>query len=318
MKRKTNIFAISIVALSLAFTGCTSYQYLGRSTDIEKKQITGAPVYCDLNIDFSKKIEVESEKQPTAELAKQNAYHKAITESNSDVLFSPVYRIKTVQGLFGAKSIATVTGYGAKYANPRQVTEVVKELKKIDTTDIRKFKNVFAGKQAFTNQSNNPLRSNSPASGNTGARFLKASTSFSSFDDEDITSMMWCLEYGKNISNRLSLAFQLGFAGTQTEGYGHYYYSDYLSHSYLLYGIKGAFSFIKGRKTNLYGGLGIVGVTDLDDNSSKNEKFGSDINARILISPFAGFSYNFSRGLGVFAETGSNKTPFSIGLKLNF
>jgi len=133
------------MSLTIAFlTSCNSYQYSYRTTDIQRS-IKSTPVVCEMKVDLTKKIECSSDKQISPNLAISNAYYKAITENNVDVIVDAVYKVKTQSKIlfFGGKSTATIVGYGAKYINSKPITSTLQELNKIDTTDVKKFNMIY-------------------------------------------------------------------------------------------------------------------------------------------------------------------------------
>ena len=137
------ILITSIVLLS----SCSSTNYTYRDNFIQDKPIITSEVVVDVKLDVNKKVESTSSKRKTVELAKNEAYYKAITENNIDVVVDPIFEVKTSDKIlfFGGRSTAKLKGFAGYYVNPRTKVEVIKELKLIDTLDIHKFNNIYMG-----------------------------------------------------------------------------------------------------------------------------------------------------------------------------
>jgi hypothetical protein len=80
-----------------------------------------------------------------------------LVDNNIDVVVDPIFEVTTSDKIlfFGGKSVAKLTGFGARYENPRNKLEAVKELKAIDTTDVEKFERLY-GKNDGSKSKNNP------------------------------------------------------------------------------------------------------------------------------------------------------------------
>lgn len=137
------ILISSIVLLS----SCSSTNYTYRDNFIQDKPVITSEVVVDVKLDVNKKVESTSSKRKTVELAKNEAYYKAITENNIDVVVDPIFEVKTSDKIlfFGGRSTAKLKGFAGYYVNPRTKVEVIKELKLIDTLDIHKFNNIYMG-----------------------------------------------------------------------------------------------------------------------------------------------------------------------------
>lgn len=81
------------------------------------------PTVVDVDVDFTKKIIVTSNKHPTQNSAVQEAYYRAVKENNIDILMDPIFEVETMWTLFGSRSRATVTGFAGYYKNPRTLTK---------------------------------------------------------------------------------------------------------------------------------------------------------------------------------------------------
>ncbi len=106
---------------------------------VDRNQVITNDVVVDVKVDVDKVVSATSTERETIALAKNEAYFKAITENNIDIVIDPIFEIKTV----GKKSIVKLTGYAGYYANPRTKTVAVKELQSINTEDLATFQRIF-------------------------------------------------------------------------------------------------------------------------------------------------------------------------------
>jgi len=127
----------------LASCSTTSHTY--RSSTIADKQVIAGQVIVDSKLDVKEKITSISSKRNSVGEAKDEAYYKAITENNIDVVVDPIFEVTTSDKIlfWGGKSIAKLTGFGATYVNPRTKVEAIKDLKSVDTTDVKKFNAIY-------------------------------------------------------------------------------------------------------------------------------------------------------------------------------
>lgn len=109
--------------------------------------VVATEVVVDVKVDLNKKIQSASSKRSSVELAKSEAYYKAITENNIDIVVDPIFEVRTSDKFlfFGGKSTAKLNGFAGYYINPRPKTEAIKELKVVDTLDIHKYNNIYLG-----------------------------------------------------------------------------------------------------------------------------------------------------------------------------
>ncbi len=134
------ILLSSLVCMVL-LASCSNEYYSHRSVNIQRKDLLVTPVVADLSVDLSKKVTVESGKKNTVDAAKDEAYYKAVTENNIDVLVDPIYDITTTPKIlfWGGKAKAKITGFGGKYTSVKKVNEAVNDYK-IDTSAVKNFK----------------------------------------------------------------------------------------------------------------------------------------------------------------------------------
>lgn len=139
---------IIILLFSVIFLGsCSTSKHTYRSNSIQDMPVVATEVVVDVKVDLNKKIQSASSKRSSVELAKSEAYYKAITENNIDIVVDPIFEVKTSDKFlfFGGKSIAKLNGFAGYYINPRPKTEAIKELKVVDTLDIHKYNNIYLG-----------------------------------------------------------------------------------------------------------------------------------------------------------------------------
>jgi hypothetical protein len=136
---KIKIFLM--IAIVLIGSSCSQKSYTYRSTTISNPNVLVTDLVVDIDTDFSKRIISNSTIRKTLKEAKDEAYYKAIVENNIDIVVDPIFEITH----FGKKFQVKLTGFGAKYTNPRTKIEAIKELKTVDTTDVRKYQMLYEG-----------------------------------------------------------------------------------------------------------------------------------------------------------------------------
>jgi hypothetical protein len=133
--KKVLFFAIVIVF----FSSCNVYKHTSRSTSIANNELITNNIVVDVKVEPSKIVTATSGVRESIELAKNEAYYKAITEKNIDIVVDPIFEISTI----GTKYTAKVTGYAGYYTNPRSKIEAVKELKEVKSVDITSFDKLY-------------------------------------------------------------------------------------------------------------------------------------------------------------------------------
>lgn len=157
LKNMKKIILFSIASLGLlSLNSCKSVGHTYRTVDVSKKNVIAQEVVVDVKLDVKNKISSTSSKRNSVDEAIDEAYYKAIVDNNIDVVVDPIFEVTTSDKIlfFGGKSVAKLTGFGARYENPRNKLEAVKELKTIDTTDVEKFERLY-GKNDGTKSKNN-------------------------------------------------------------------------------------------------------------------------------------------------------------------
>lgn len=135
---------LSFGALTL-LASCSTTSHSYRENSIADKNVIAGQVVVDTKLDLKNKIEVLSSKRNTVNEAIDEAYYKAINDNNIDLVVDPIFEITTTDKIlfWGGKSTAKLTGFGAKYDNSRSKVEAIKDLKSVDTTDVKKFNAIY-------------------------------------------------------------------------------------------------------------------------------------------------------------------------------
>ena len=136
---------LPLASLGLVIASCSSTNYTYRTSNIANQSIIANQAVVDIKLDVKNKIETVSSKKNTANEAMDEAYYKAITTNNIDIVVDPIFEVTTTDKIlfWGGKSIAKLTGFGAKFENSRSKIDAIKELKPIDTTDVKKFNAIY-------------------------------------------------------------------------------------------------------------------------------------------------------------------------------
>lgn len=167
VKYKVALYALMLLALN----SCSTTNYTKRCIGIDKNHVITNDIVVDIKVDVKKSVSATSTERETVDLAKNEAYYKAITENNIDIVIDPIFEIKTI----GRKSIVKLTGYAGYYSNPRTKTEAIKELQSLKIENVITFQKMFypdliEGK----NHINNVQSKNSSINVlNTGLKFFK-------------------------------------------------------------------------------------------------------------------------------------------------
>ena len=137
---------MATVTVALMFSSCSSSSYSYRMASIPNKNVISGEVVVDVKLTLTKKVEAISSQRNSIEEAKEEAYYKAITQNNIDVIVDPIYEVTTTDSFlfFGGKSIAKVTGFGALYTNPRTKVDAINELNKTENANLNKFNSIYS------------------------------------------------------------------------------------------------------------------------------------------------------------------------------
>lgn len=136
MKMTLRIISVGVLVL---VTSCTYYSHDARVVYIPERDLQVTPTVVDLKVDFSKKISATSDPCETAKLAKDDALHKAIIQSDAAVLVDPIFEITQR----GNVHVAKVTAFWGTYAHPRSAREEIASLGVFDLKTIRRFHNIY-------------------------------------------------------------------------------------------------------------------------------------------------------------------------------
>ena len=136
--KKFNAF---VVFLSLSFlASCSTKSYTYRATDVNLKNVISNESIVDTKIDFSKKIIATSSVRKTQKDAIDEAHYLAIQQNNIEFVFDPI--VEMTSNSFN-DHVAKITGWGGTYVNAKTKLETIQDLKKIDTTDVKKFDMIY-------------------------------------------------------------------------------------------------------------------------------------------------------------------------------
>ncbi len=155
--KKIILFTIAFVGLA-SLNSCKSVGYTYRTVDINKENVLAQQVVVDVKLDVKNKITCTSSKRNSVAEAMDEAYYKALVDNNIDVVVDPIFEVTTTDKIlfFGGKSVAKLSGFGARYENARSKLDVVKELKTIDTTDVKKFDMLYGNQNGQKSQTTKP------------------------------------------------------------------------------------------------------------------------------------------------------------------
>lgn len=129
---------VSLCALAMVFTACSTYQYGARHADINRQAITATPTVVDVKPDFNKRVNVTSTWQRTKQDAMAECQYMAIMNNKIDIVVDPIYKIE-FRPTRMKKWKAELVGFGGYYVNPRTQYEDMKELQKFSREDIEKY-----------------------------------------------------------------------------------------------------------------------------------------------------------------------------------
>ncbi len=138
MKNKFFIF-FTFLILTLTLFSCSVTSYTNRNISIDKNDLITNNIVVDVKVEPTKIVTATSGVRESIELAKNEAYYKAITEKNIDIVVDPIFEILTI----GTKYTAKVTGFAGYYTNPRSKTDAVKELKVVKAENINAFDKMY-------------------------------------------------------------------------------------------------------------------------------------------------------------------------------
>jgi hypothetical protein len=137
---KNNFFIfITFLILTLTLNSCSVTSHTNRNISIDKNDLITNNIVVDVKVEPTKTVTATSSVRESIELAKNEAYYKAITEKNIDIVVDPIFEISTI----GTRYTAKVTGFAGYYTNPRSKTDAVKELKAVKAENINAFDKMY-------------------------------------------------------------------------------------------------------------------------------------------------------------------------------
>jgi len=135
MKNISKLF-VACIAIA-AMSSCRSYTYTSRVENIRDAELKATTTLVDVNVDFTKRIVAESDRQKTEQQAKEEAKYNAIVDNKIDVLVDPIYKIERRPAKMKPFK-AYLTGFAGYYTNPRTTTEDIKNLEDVNMEEIEK------------------------------------------------------------------------------------------------------------------------------------------------------------------------------------
>lgn len=133
------ILLCGILASVLMLSGCSTYQYTSRQTNVQRENITMSPTIVDVRPDYEKRIEVTSGWCKTKETAMDECRYIAIVNNKIDVVVDPIFKIELNRARSSKKYRATLTGFAGYYTNSRTLFEDIERLKNFSREDIEKY-----------------------------------------------------------------------------------------------------------------------------------------------------------------------------------
>lgn len=293
VKYKIALFALMLLVLN----SCSTTNYSIRSITIDKNPVITNDVIVDVKVDATKSITATSDKRLSVNLAKNEAYYKAITENNIDIVIDPIFEIKTI----GRKCVVKLTGYAGYYTNPRTKTEAVKELQSVKLENVATFQKMFnptlfeSKNKIVKNQSVNnsvnvlnsglkffkPIASANEQSKKIEISILNSQNVFKSntFGDSDNNGIAFVISYDSNPNRKIGVNSELLYS----------FNSDFDHISKTLYLRYSLFS-----KLNLLAGPSVLHFFDSDFNDfnigysvGATYSFGNKLSVKFKTSQFA-------------------------------
>lgn len=134
-----------ILTTVFALSSCSVTNHTYRGVQVNTKNIITDDVVVDVKVDITKPIKSSSSKRNSEEDARNEAYFKAITENNIDLVIDPIFEVSTSDKFlfFGGKSIAKLSGFAGYYSNPRNKRDAVKDLQALKIQDLENFQKMY-------------------------------------------------------------------------------------------------------------------------------------------------------------------------------
>jgi hypothetical protein len=205
---KYKVALVAVICLTL--NSCSTTYYSKRSIVVGRNDVSTNDVVVDVRCDMKKSVSATSSERETVDLAKSEAYYKAITANNIDMIIDPIYEVKTVSG----KSIVKVTGFAGYYDNPRTKTEAIKELKSVESGDFITYQRMYYPDLVESKHrvSEKQIVTPSVKVLNSGMKFLKPSTNVKEVSSKMQLSAFNCqnvfsTDFGDNNGIAIAVAY---------------------------------------------------------------------------------------------------------------
>ena len=216
---KYKVALIAVILLTL--NSCSTTYYSKRSMIVGSNDVLVNDVVVDVKCDVKKIVSATSTERETVDLAKSEAYYKAITANNIDMIIDPIYEVKTVS----RKSIVKVTGFAGYYANPRTKTEAIKELKSVESGDFITYQRMFYPDLVESKHRSEKQSVTPPVKVlNSGMKFLKPSTNVKEVSSKMQLSVFNCqnvfsTDFGDFDNNGIAIAVSYDFNPNKKIGF---------------------------------------------------------------------------------------------------
>lgn len=129
----------NVFVIALLLSGCTTYQYSARQTNVNRQAISMSPTIVDVKPDYTKRIEAATSGWCfTKDEAINECRYTAITTNNIDVIVDPIFKVKK-RPIALRRYKATVTGYAGYYVNSRTLYEDMKTMREFSREEIEKY-----------------------------------------------------------------------------------------------------------------------------------------------------------------------------------
>ena len=134
-----------ILTIVFALTSCSVTKQSYRGVEVNKKNVITDDIVVDVKVDITKPIKSTSSKRNSENEARDEAYFKAITENNIDLVIDPIFEVSTSDKFlfFGGKSVAKLSGFAGYYSNPRNKRNAVKELQSLKMQEVKSFERLY-------------------------------------------------------------------------------------------------------------------------------------------------------------------------------
>ena len=130
------------VLLSILLTGCSTYQYTARQTDVRQRPIDAKEQMASITVNYAKQVTATSDYQMTKKDAIADAEYRCIQEAKIDVVIDPIFKIEYNPFKFKRRFKATIIGYAGMYKEEQNRLD---DSKRYTLEEIEKYKLLYDG-----------------------------------------------------------------------------------------------------------------------------------------------------------------------------